>query len=209
MAAKINQPSPQIFTSDPLEQIMGKGVLDRDMGGLAYMFLNAFGDRRRMDQDTYMKGVSESNNLAAQAAAREEAVKRENNLVTAAIKLLDLGQSGDSMPVLSNVIRNGSLNEGSNLNRALIQSKIAANNAGGAAAGDKISGKVDIGPGGSGFTTYDVKGRDPAAVAEKLRQLQIQQLKASGLPTNAAESASNADAMLKRRNDRYGGNVPQ
>lgn len=203
MSAKISQPSPQIFTSDPLEQIMGKGVLDRDMGGLAYMFLNAFGDRRRMDQDTYMKGVSEANQIAGRVAQQELAAKQEQEMIKGALKLLELGQSGTSMPVLSKIIQNGSLNEGSDLNRALLQSKIAANNRD-PNSGDGVQVKVDVGPGGTGFHTITGKGPNAMTNVEATRQKVIELMK-----SGKAASAAEAQQMLQNRNNYYGGNVPQ
>lgn len=198
MSAKINQPSPQIFTSDPLEQIFGKSVMDPTMGGLAYMFMNALGDRRRMDQDTYMKGVSESNQIAGRVAQQELAAKQQEQMVTAAIKLAEMGQSGDTMPVLGAIIKSGALNQGTDLNRRLIDSKITANNRD-PSGGGALQVSADVGPAGSGFTT--IKGKGPnaqAAVNEAVRR-QLEQNK--GVPVDP-----NAPAALARR--KYGEGIP-
>lgn len=192
MSAKINQPSPQIFTSDPLEQIVSKNLMDPVQGGLAYMFLNAFGDRRRMDQDVYMKGVNESNQIAGRLAQQELAAKQQEEMVKAAIKLMEMGQSGASMPVLSAIIRDGTLNEGSDLNRALIQSKITANNRDPSGGDGGLQVSADVGPGGSGFTTIKGKGPNAQALVNEAVRRQLEQNK--GIPTD-----SGAPAALARR----------
>ena len=104
MSAKINQPSPQIFTSDPLEQIYAKNMFDPVMGGLAAMFATNANNRRMMDQDTYMQGVSESNKIAGQVAQQELAAKHQQELLKGALKMAELGQPGDTMPILRALI---------------------------------------------------------------------------------------------------------
>lgn len=203
MAAKVTTPSPQIFTSDPLEQIVAKGLLDPTMGGLAGMFLNAFGERRRMDQDTYMQGVSESNQIAGRLAQQELAAKQQEELLKGALKLAELGQSGDTMPILGAIIKNGSLSGGTDLTRRLIESKIAANNRD-PNGGDGVQVKVDVGPGGTGFHTITGKGPNAMTKVEATRQKVLELMK-----TGKAASATEAQEMLNRRNQVYGGNVPQ
>ena len=208
MAAKVTAPSAQIFTSDPLEQIMARGVMDRDMSGLAYMFLNAFGDRRQMDQESYMKGVSQSNQQAQQVAEMEARQKMQEEFLKSATKLAEMGNLPSSMPILQQVFRGGAtdMDQGGKLNQDLIRSKIAANNRDPNGGDGGLKVKVDIGDAGSGFTT--IEGKGPNSL-ETVRAKQIQLLREKGIPINATESRANAEAMLNRRNGYYGGNVPQ
>lgn len=67
--------SPQIFTSDPIEQIFAKGTMDQDMGGIAYAYLNAARGQRQDDQNVYMNSLAASNRMASELMQREEANK--------------------------------------------------------------------------------------------------------------------------------------
>jgi hypothetical protein len=172
MTAKINQPSPQIFSSDPLEQIYAKSVMDPTLGGLAYMFANALGERRRMDQDTYMRGVSESNQIAGRVAQQELAAKQEQEMIKGALKLLELGQSGASMPVLQKIIQSGNLNEGSDINRRLIEASIVnkMRDPSGGGGGVEVTAEVgQYGPGG-----VRIKGRGAGALDQVNKEVQNQ-----------------------------------
>lgn len=162
MSAKINQPSPQIFSSDPLEQNFSKSVMDPTLGGLAYMFMNALGERRRMDQDTYMQGVSESNQIAGRVAQQELAAKHQQELIKGAIDLMKLGQPGESMPILQAIIKQG-LNSGSDLHRQLIQSEIVKNSRDPNGDGEgQIEVKGTATPAGVGGLEYKGKGPNAA-----------------------------------------------
>lgn len=204
MAAKVTAPNPGIFTSDPLEQIFARGVMDRDMSGLAYMFLNAAGDRRASDQDSYMRGLGESNQVAKQVAEQELRQKQQEEFLKAAVKLTEMGSLPSSMPVLDNIFQ-GAANrdDAAKLAQDLIRSKIAANNANAAGGkGDGLQVTTDIGPGGTGFTTIRGKGANAQQLVD---QAVIQQLKLNA--AKQAASPTEADKMKAAR-ERYG-NVPQ
>ena len=200
MAGKVNTPSAQIFSSDPLEQIMAKGVLDRDMSGLAYMFLNAFGDRRQMDQESYLKGVGQSNQQAQQMAEMEARQKMQEEFLKSATKLAEMGNLPSSMPILQQVFRGGStpMDQGGQLNQDLIRSKIAANsrdpNAGG---GVQVS--VDQSPSGVGFHNIKGKGPNAATDVERVRQQIIATLK------NDPNKLNDATARELQAQQRYPG----
>lgn len=203
MAAKISVPSPQIFTSDPLEQIFGRGVLDRDMSGLAYMFMNALGERRRMDQDAYMTGVGEANQLGLKAALAEAQQKQQEALLKAGTALVEKGNRPSLMPIMDSLFARstpGQMDEMAMLEQMWKRAQIGKANAEASnVGGDKVEVKTDVGPGGAGFTTIGIKGRDPASLQERQRQMVLQQLRAQGLPENAASAQPDAQQMLNRR----------
>ncbi len=197
MSAKITAPSPQIFTSDPLEQIAMKGVDNRDMSGLNYMFLNAFGDRRRMDQDTYMAGVADSNQLASQAAEMELRQKNAKDMLAHLAKMIELGGGASGDPALAG-----------SLQRAFIESKIAHNNRDPNGGGEMYTAKAGVGPAGGTFIDYSGKGRDPVAVAERVRQLQIEQLKRQGIDPNKAPGSLVETEKMRARSNYPNSNIP-
>lgn len=203
MAAKVTAPQPGIFTSDPLEQIFGRGVLDRDMSGLAYMFLNAAGQRRAGDQDAYMTGLKESNQVAAQVADQEARQKMQEEFLKAAVKLTEMGTLPSSMPVLDGLFQ-GATNrdDAAKLHQDFVRSKIASNYNSGGGKGDGLQVTTDVGPSGTGFTTIRGKG---ANAQDLVNQAVINQLRLQGGRPNA--SPTDADKMKAAR-DRYG-NIPQ
>ena len=204
MSAKINQPSPQIFSSDPLEQIYAKSTLDPTMGGLAGMFMQILGNRRRMDQATYMQGVSESNQIAGRVAMQEAEAKHQQELLKGALKMAEMGQPGSTMPILQSIIQSGALGQGTDLQRRLMESKIAANSRDPNAGKNDVQVKVDQSPNGTGFHTITGKGPGAVDKVEAARQKVIELMK-----SGKATSVDEANTMLQRRNQAYGGGVPQ
>lgn len=203
MAAKVTAPQPGIFTSDPLEQIFGRGVLDRDMSGLAYMFLNAAGQRREGDQEAYMTGLRESNQVAAQVAEQEARQKQQEEFLKAAIKLTEMGSLPSSMPVLDGLFQ-GATNrdDAAKLQQDLIRSKIAANYNSGSGGGGGLQVQADVGPGGIGFFTYKGKG---AGAQDAVNQAIVNHMR--NQPQGPQASTGDAEKMRARRT--YGSGIPE
>lgn len=217
---KIATPQPQIFSSDPLEQIYARGTLDRDMSGLSFMFKNAEQDRRRANQDAYMEGVSEANRMSQALAQQEMAQEKLIETMKIAQKLTEIGVNASDMPGLDEVIRNNPAGTGDAAMKmilALKQSQINENNAKAAAAGQGGADKYDIEtqmtPSGVAYTTYKGKGRDPSAIQAELQRRALADMQARGLKPNpnsplGLPTANAADAAQARANQRYG-NVAQ
>lgn len=188
MAGKVTAPAASIFTSDPLEQIAMRGVMDRDMSGLSYMFLNAMGDRRQMNQDAYMTGLTESNQQAGQIAEMEARQKQQEQFLKAAIDLVKNGDLPSSMPILSQVFGRGAdMDQGTRLNQDLTRSKIAANYASGSGGGDKVEYRTVMTPTGPVTQVVTKGGAGPntgAANSQAIRQQLIQM----GYDTEAKQS---------------------
>lgn len=204
MAGKVQLPSASIFTSDPLEQIMGRGVLDRDMSGLSNMFLYAMGNKREQNQDAYLGGVAAANKLALEEARQEEANKMLMEQLKQGTELAKVGYQPSNMPIMNKLFGDNTPGGGSDkmamLLQALKQAQINKANAeaagAGAASGDKIEVKTDIGPGGQGFTTYKGKGPNADARVQEMVAARMRQL---GLNPNQTTNPAEANAMLQRR----------
>jgi hypothetical protein len=203
MAGKVTLPSAQAFSSDPLEQIMARGVMDRDMSGLAYMFLNAFGDRRKMDQQAYMTGLGESNQVAQQIAEMEARQKQQEEFLKSATKLAEMGNLPSSMPILQEVFRGGTtdMDQGGKLNQDLIRSKIASNNRD-PNGGGGVQVSADVGPAGAGF--YNFKGKG-AGAQDAVNAAIVAHMK--NMPQVPQSSVVDAEKMRARRT--YGAGVAE
>ncbi|MCG3771835.1 MAG: hypothetical protein JW384_03031 [Nitrosomonadaceae bacterium] len=202
MAGKVTAPSASIFTSDPLEQIAMKGVLDRDISGLSFMFLNALGQGRERNQEAYMSGLTQSNQQAGQIAEMEARQKQQEQFLKAAIDLVKNGDLPSSMPVLSQVFGAGKdMDQGTRLNQELTRSKITANNRD-PSGGDGIQVSADVGPAGSGFTTIKGKGPKSQDLVNEAVRRQLELNKNRG----AAADPGAAEALARRK---YGQGIPQ
>jgi hypothetical protein len=168
--------SPQIYTSDPIEQGFAKQVLDPDMGGLAYAFMNAaHGDRQR-NQASYMDALRESNMMAARLAAHEADQELLGKALTSAAEMANAGIDPNLMPVNQKLYgaNFGSQAVGlpSSLSRDVKLSQAEKNRAdaaharsGGADGGVKITNTQDYGSSGVvGDTRVVITGKDQAAV---------------------------------------------
>lgn len=178
---KTHVPAPAIFQSDPTEQIFSKGVLDRDMSGLSYMFLNAAQGRRDADQQTYMQGVSEANRIAAALNSQDNLSKMLIESLKEAPNYAKAGLPVSDVPMLSRLFANGGNNkqtaDASLLVNLLKQSEINKNNAtAGAESAPEFTGESVVTPQGVSVENLKVKqkGGDPAMVQEMLRRRQIQ-----------------------------------
>src|SRR5690242_17716062 len=111
---KITAPQPQIFTSDPLEQVMARGIADDkglgNNGGLDYMFLNAFGQRRQADQQAYLEGVRQANRLALMSDLAEQQQKMAIEGMKGGVELGKLG-----FPMTPELIRAAMLDPNANV----------------------------------------------------------------------------------------------
>jgi hypothetical protein len=152
---KPSVPAPAIFSSDPLEQIAMRGVQDRGMSGLNYMFLNAFGDRRRMDQEAYMAGVNRANDQSVMLGQKELEQAQHEAMLKAAVKLVEEGGDPSTMPGLSQVF---GPNKPNAMKGDLMRSQIHKNMQEGKGSGEQLKVRADIGPAGTGFYTVEGKG---------------------------------------------------
>lgn len=170
MAGKVNAPNAGIFTSDPLEQIAAKGVMDRDMSGLANMFLYAFGNKREAGQEAYMAGLRGANEMALREAKMEADQKMLEKLLQSGTELAKAGYETGEMPVMSSLFRDpANQNVVADIWRKVQLAKANADNASAAnAGGDNVTVKTDVGPAGEGISTLTVKGRNgPDAIAKE------------------------------------------
>jgi len=147
--SKIQAPQAIAFNTDPEQQIYARGVLDRDMSGLSYMFKNAADTRHQGNQDRYMQGVSEANKIAAALAQQELMSDEAMKTLAQAVKLAEMGVPGSAMPVIGRAIadNSGVHDEAMDLRRMLERAKIAAANAsasGGGAGGEGGKDQVEV-----------------------------------------------------------------
>lgn len=198
MSAKINQPSPQIFSSDPLEQIYAKSTLDPTMGGLAGMFMQILGNRRRMDQDTYMQGVSESNQIAGRVAMKEAEAKHQQELLKGALKMAEMGQPGSTMPILQSIIQSGALDQGTDMNRELIRATIInkMRDPNGGDGGVKF--ETNVGLGGVGGTKISGKGGNAQNAVNEATKRQLQWNKDNGISFDPSAALIDPTAKYQR-----------
>jgi hypothetical protein len=166
---KPSVPAPAIFTSDPLEQIAMRGIGDDPKkSGLMYMFLNAFGEKRNMDQAAYMAGVEKANAQSVMLGQKELEAAREEAMVKAAIKLAEEGADVSTMPHLSPLFNGKPNTLKPDLMRSQIHKNYQSGGEGGGEAGGKDQIKIIQAPGGVGgyeITTKGPGGLDRAEAA--------------------------------------------
>jgi hypothetical protein len=169
VAGKVNAPNASIFTSDPLEQIAAKGVMDRDMSGLANMFLYAFGNKREAGQDAYLAGLRGANEMALHEAKMEADQKMLEQLLKSGTELAKSGYETGEMPVMSTLFRDPrNQNPVADIWRRVQLAKANADNAQAAnAGGDNVTVQTDVGPTGEGISRLTVKGRNGADAVAK------------------------------------------
>lgn len=172
---KTHVPQAAAFQSDPTEQIFSKGVLDREMSGLSYMFLNAAQQRREAGQQDYMTGLQEANKIAAALAREEEMNKRAMETLKQAVEMSKMGTAPSAMSIMQLLSGGNDIDAAPAAKLALMQSEAAANNAKAVASGkegqDQFTYEVDMAQGGPVSGTWKGKGRDPAAIERKLHEL--------------------------------------
>lgn len=210
---KITAPNPAAFNSDPVEQIYSRGVLDRDMSGLAFMLANAAQDRGTANQQQYMQGVQAANRQAMQLSQEEAKNERMAMILKGALDLAKHGYLPSDMPALGAVFTDpnaASVSQPSTLANALIQASIAEKNANAAKAGreggDAYTGTVETDPlGNVGGIKWQGKGRNPTAIElELLRRAQASKnaITHGPLAPPSIESANKSAAEAAKR--RYG-----
>lgn len=146
--ATIASPNPSIFTSDPVEQIYAKGVLDRDMSGLSGLLLLSAQDKRAQDEDKYLGSLSESNRMSSKLAQMQEQFEFNKERMKQGVELLKEGFSASGLQGLETLI--GDYKDAdamATLQRDLIRSQINRNNrppgAGSGGVKDQITFEVD------------------------------------------------------------------
>lgn len=178
--------APQIFGSDPLEQIFAKGVIggDPSMSGIAGALMLAAGLNRSSQQDTYMQQLQNANSLSAklqqqemQARAFETAMKEGHHYTGQGFQPADIPALGAhfSDPRAESVTQVPTSIV--DLRKAQIQKALAdaakAKAEGKSAGGLKIKGVHDTSIYGSGESTYTVQGSDAAAITRELDRLAV------------------------------------
>lgn len=211
---KIASPNPSIFTSDPLEQIFAKGVLDRDMSGLSYMFMNAAGAKRDAQGDRYMQSLKDSNALAnalAKYEAEQELVKEHTKIAGGLVKE---GFSPRSVTGGENLLADD------NIMTKLIQEELrtralknANSGSGGGGTKDKTVVQQQVaGWGAPGFTTVTSTSSSPDkahANANAAVQNVYNDMKTNPNKYTAAQKAEIVDMMKQASTARYPGAIEQ
>jgi len=190
VAGKANIASPQIFSTDPIEQQFAKGLADPEFSGYAYGFLNAArGDRRRA-QDTYISNLQMSNKMAAQLEQQAMAQDLLKESLKQGPEYAKAGLPINQVDLIARLFNSGGSDpqtmDASGLVNELKRSQIAENNAK-AAGSTKESGPqyefaVDTTTSGVGAGTHKIKGGDPAALQAALYQAVNRDRIARGLP---------------------------
>lgn len=182
---KTHVPQAAIFQSDPTEQIFSKGILDRDMSGLSYMFLNAAQQRRDADQEEYMKGVSEANRINTALHQQDIMSKQAIEVLKQAVEMsTKVGSPTNTMPIMRMLQPSGINDPGAAAKLALLQSEAAANNA--KAAGEskpEFTQESIVTPSGVSqeLLKMRMKGGMPAMAQETLNQRVRAALAARGI----------------------------
>lgn len=184
---KTHVPQAAAFGDSATEQIFSKGVLDRDMSGLSYMFLNAAQRDKVADQEAYLNGVREANRIAAALAQQETMSSQAIEMLKQAVKMsTDNGTPNTIMPIMKMLIPDGT-DPGAAARLALLQSQANENNAKAAASGKEslpeFVNETQITPSGVSIETQRVKqkGGDSALLQEMARQRALQALKQRGI----------------------------
>lgn len=177
MTVKIQSPQPTIFQSDPIEQIAMRGVLDRDMSGLSYMFKNAAQDRQVDKEAAYMNGVREANRMAMMLQQQEDMQKLLIESLKQGPEYAKAGLPVADVPLLSRLFTSGGTGQAADasmLVNLLKESQIAENNAKAAAAGeaskDQVTFEGSTSPAGPTINTYRVKSKDPIRAQMELQR---------------------------------------
>jgi len=182
---KTHVPLPAIFQSDPVEQIFSKGILDRDMSGLSFMFKNAAEMQRGQDKEDYLAGVDRANKMAAALSQQETMSKHAIEVLKQAVEMSKgVGSPTDTMPIMRMLFPSGVSDPGAAAKLALLQSEATANNA--KAAGEskpEFSTETAVTPSGVSqeILRAKQKGGDPAMLQEMGRQRTLQALKSRGI----------------------------
>lgn len=209
---KITAPSPQAFDSDPIEQVYAKGVLDRDMSGLAFMFANAAQDRTGRGQQQYMQGLQVANAQAQQLAQEEERNKVMMEILKGSLDLAKNGYQPANMPSLNavfNDVNAPDVREPSAAANALLRAKAQqALTSGSGAGGDKLDAHVEVDALGNIISQkFGAKGNDAARLAEvlRLRALAAKQAMQPGQPLAAPSIDSANKSATDAAKNRYPG----
>lgn len=181
MATKITAPAAAVFTSDPLEQVFARDMFaNNNKGGLAAMMLNAAGDRRDADQQSYMDSLGRANEATALIERMQEAFKFRSELAKTAASLAPHGFLPSTLSGGSDLF-NGNPAAGDAAAKLLQALTIAKTNEANSAAANAGSGNIkvstDYGPGGVGYTRVDTRGPTVGAAAAAQEQAKQELLK--------------------------------
>lgn len=197
--------APQIFNSDPVEQTYAKGTLDRDMGGIAYAYLNAARGRRDDAQQMYLENLQRSNEMAQTLAREGMANDQLIEALKQAPKYAEAGIAPDLVPALARAYGDPTgdrAQEAALLYRRLLEAKAAnelasANkaNSAGAEKPPEVIVDTDFTGTGPGNQSIRIKGRNVDAVTRLQEQIARQQFQARGYQ-------GDPNQPMRRYNDR-------
>lgn len=198
-------PNPAIFTSDPTEQILTKGMLDSDTGGLAYLMMHNAKTQRDDGRAAYMSGVREANVMSAKLAQQELMQDQMKEILKGSVDLMGKGFAPRGMRAAGQIFGDPMSADANDMPAAMLQkvlSEANKNNAEGAAAsanaGDKYEVKVDNTGSGVATSTYTGKGRDPTGLQAEIARRIAAENALRGLKTDPSRPmalpASRADA---------------
>lgn len=162
--------SPQIFSSDPVEQIFARGM-DGPNGGLLYGLMAAARLRREGEQEQYMEALEKSNSVAAMIQKLQMQQEIDKEAMKQAGDLAAKGYLPSDMPALDAVF-GGNRKAGDPtalLLQAAIKAKIANDQAGAASSGQAGAPKYSVKSygvaGNMPLLDINVQARDPSAAA--------------------------------------------
>lgn len=199
--------APQIFNSDPIEQILTKEVFaGNGLGGTAgAMLAGASGDRHAA-QATYLDALRESNIMASRLAAQESQADILKELIKSAAEQANAGIDPSTMiqsnmlyknPADPNTVAPSALSR--DLKRADAENKRAQANKASKEGGPQFKATTDIGPGGMpGDSRYEVKGSNAAQVQQILRD-RVQAVSPNGGATPPGTMNTRDAFLLQQR----------
>lgn len=202
--------APQIFTSDPLEQIFARGMRPEVPGSsMLYGLLSGARMRREADQGQYLDSLATANSqaMALEQIAQQNKLKME--LAKLAGDLVPKGIDATNLEGADTIFKDpNAANALAALARGVLSSKINQQNAAAAASGrsggDTLDYTTIVGPGGfQGPTTIHAKGKNVGSVmntGEAQRLAIIEALRNSGKLTadQAAQMLQDSAASRQR-----------
>lgn len=210
MVSRISAPQLSIFTSDPLEQIFARGVLDRNMSGLSSMFLTAERMARGANQDAYLGSLQQSNATAAMLQQLEEQFKYKKSLTDNARHLAIAGYAPSGLGEAGNALFGGNAAAADPTAAQLLAIEMqkavgGGGGDGGGGGGDQLNYEVPIAPNGQlGVSVLKgrIKGGDPTKLIGDLndRAAVIAELRKRGWKGSQADLVRAMKEYTESRN---------
>lgn len=178
--------APQIFGSDPMEQLFAKGVIGGDpgMSGMAGALMLAAGMNRERNQGTYLDELHKSNAMASALAQQEMKAQMLETALKEGHHYTGQGFMPADIPALAASFRDPNAASVTAPPAAALDYKVAqaqklrAEMAKALAEGRnadavKIKGVLDTSQYGTGEATYTAQGTNQAAVQKALNDAAI------------------------------------